>query len=69
MRKLMLLIPAAALAAALLITSAPVCTAQLGCGIKPIKPIPPIGCADLVAECRCDARGQNCRWTWICVKR
>ncbi len=37
------------------------------CGVKPIKPIPPIGCKDLVAQCVCDDRGRNCGWTWACV--
>jgi len=68
MKRLLLIIPAAALAAALLRTSpAPACAG--GCGIKPIKPIRPIGCVDLVAQCTCDSRGQNCRWEWVCVKR
>jgi hypothetical protein len=43
-----------------------VCAA--GCGIKPVKPIVPIGCKDLVAQCRCDARGNNCAWEWVCSK-
>ena len=38
------------------------------CGIKPIKPIPPIGCTDLVGVCVCDAQGQNCHWQWQCVE-
>lgn len=38
------------------------------CGIVPIKPIPPIGCRDLRPQCVCDGQGQNCYWTWICVK-
>ncbi len=37
------------------------------CGITPIKPIPPIGCRDLVPVCSCDSRG-NCAYSWICVK-
>jgi hypothetical protein len=44
----------------------PACAGQ--CGIKPIKPIPPIGCKDMVAECSCDASGRNCSWRWVCVK-
>jgi len=44
-------------------------SAQSGCGIKPIKPIVPIGCKDLVAQCKCDSKGQNCSWQWICVPR
>lgn len=42
--------------------------ASAQCGIVPIKPIPPLGCKDLRAECVCDARGQNCHWDWVCVK-
>lgn len=69
MKALLLTIPAAALAVALLTTSAPICTGQSGCGLKPLKPLPPLGCKDLVAVCRCDSRGQNCRWEWVCVPR
>ena len=37
------------------------------CGIKPIKPIKPLGCrGELVAQCICDSRGQNCYWQWVC---
>ena len=52
------------LAAAIL--STPV-NAQSGCGFKPFKPFVPIGCKDLVLECRCDSKGKNCRWEWVCV--
>jgi hypothetical protein len=45
----------------------PVC-ASGSCGIVPIKPIPPIGCKDLEPQCVCDQHGQNCHWTWVCVK-
>jgi len=38
-----------------------------GCGLKPLKPLPPLGCKDLVAVCRCDSKGCNCRWEWECV--
>ncbi len=58
----------ALIAGAFVLSSAapePAC-ASLGCGIKPIKPIPPIGCTDLCAQCQCDASGKNCRWIWIC---
>ncbi len=44
------LIAVAALAA-WLATPEPVCAS--GCGLMPIKPLPPLGCKDLVAECRC----------------
>ena len=42
--------------------------AAAGCGLEPLKPVPPIGCADLVAQCVCDSKG-NCHYTWICVKK
>jgi len=45
----------------------PIC-ASGSCGIVPIKPIPPLGCRDLEPQCVCDGTGQNCYWTWICVK-
>jgi len=64
------LIPIATLLAAgvlSLLSLAPACAA--GCGIKPIKPIPPIGCRDLTPVCQCDERGRNCRWTWTCVPK
>lgn len=42
------------------------------CGIEPIKPIPPIGCKDLEAECICDKDPKTgvlkCRYRWRCVK-
>jgi hypothetical protein len=42
--------------------------AQAGfCGMKPIKPVTPVGCRDLVAVCICDRYGHNCRWEWHCI--
>lgn len=38
------------------------------CGVMPVKPVTPVGCKDLKAECVCDARGNNCHWEWLCVK-
>jgi len=38
------------------------------CGLKPLKPIPPAGCRDLIALCVCDRDGRNCRWEWVCVR-
>ncbi len=38
------------------------------CGMKPIKPVPPVGCRDMVAECVCDSYGRNCYWIWRCVR-
>ena len=46
--------------------------AQENCGIEPIKPIPPIGCKDLEAECVCDKDPKTgalkCRYRWKCIK-
>lgn len=39
-----------------------------GCGVKPVKPVAPVGCRDLVAQCECDERGERCRWMWVCVR-
>ncbi len=46
-----------------------VARAQIGCGIEPIalKPIPPIGCRDMVHQCACTAGGA-CYWVWVCVQ-
>jgi hypothetical protein len=46
----------------------PVCAGGY-CGAQPPKPPPPPSCKDLAAQCRCDAKGQNCNWTWVCVPR
>lgn len=43
--------------------------AQNGCGLKPLKPLTPLGCKDLVARCVCDANGANCKYEWVCVPR
>lgn len=56
---------AALVAAGLLLAPKPVCAS--GCGIVPIKPIPPIGCRDLKAECICNSRGERCSWSWKCL--
>jgi hypothetical protein len=40
--------------------------ATSGCGLRPLKPLTPLGCQDLCAECECDSRGQNCHWRWVC---
>jgi len=40
--------------------------AAANCVIQPIKPIPPIGCRDLIPRCVCSASGQ-CWWEWLCV--
>lgn len=36
------------------------------CGLKPLKPLPPLGCTDLCAQCQCNANGSDCRWVWNC---
>lgn len=66
MKRLLLL--GAALLVLSLSTGPRAVSAQSGCGIKPLKPIVPIGCSDLEAECVCDDRGRNCKWKWVCVK-
>ena len=54
----------------LLAGSGPSVTAAAGsCGLKPLKPLVPLGCDDLRAECVCDEKGKNCKWQWICVKK
>jgi len=37
------------------------------CAIRPIKPIPPIGCKDVTPECASDSDGKS-HWIWICVR-
>lgn len=39
----------------------------LTCGLTPLKPLPPLGCKDLLAVCICDEQGR-CRWQWQCVR-
>lgn len=55
-----------ALSALLLSSAAP--AQSVGCPIRPMKPMVPMGCKDLQAVCHCDARGQNCWWEWVCVR-
>ena len=58
-------IPFTALASLLFMFSAlGFATAQ--CAIKPIKPIPPVGCKDVTPQCVTNSNGQS-YWTWICV--
>ena len=46
--------------AGLLSVLAPVAVAEgAGWGIDPIKPIPPIGCKDLLARCQCVRTNQG----------
>ena len=51
----------------LLLALAPAPAVCKSCGIKPIPPIPPIGCRDMRAVCVCDDSGRRCAWQWICV--
>ncbi len=39
------------------------------CGLPPLKPLPPLGCQDLVAECQCTGRPGRCSWVWRCIAR
>ena len=52
--------------ASLLFTFSTLEFASAQCAIKPIKPIPPLGCKDLTPQCVSDSNGQS-YWTWICV--
>jgi hypothetical protein len=59
----------ALIAGAFLLTSAapePACAYRGTCGIKPNKPIPPLGCTDMCAQCQCSADGSDCQWVWVC---
>ncbi len=38
------------------------------CGLVGVKPIIPIGCRDLVAECVCNSAGTKCGYLWRCIK-
>jgi hypothetical protein len=42
--------------------------AVFGCSPPPLKPLPPVGCKDVVAQCVCDEHGA-CHWEWVCVPR
>ncbi len=42
--------------------------AATGCGIKPIRPLTPLGCKSLELECVCDEHAEKCAWQWRCVK-
>jgi hypothetical protein len=69
MKRLLFWVPSLVLVAALLSTASESVCASGSCGFLPLKPLVPLGCDDLVAQCRCDSQGQNCKWEWICVKR
>lgn len=68
MKRFIFLAPMLAFVAGLL-TLIPGDVCASGCGLMPLKPLTPLGCDDLVAECRCDSQAQNCRWEWVCVRR
>ncbi len=55
-----------ALLAFLLLTFSTLEFASAQCAIKPIKPIPPLGCKDVTPQCVTNSNGQS-YWTWICV--
>lgn len=56
-----------AFAVCLLLTIPAVAPLAFGqCSIKPIKPVPPIGCKDLIPQCVADNSG-HASWTWACV--
>jgi hypothetical protein len=44
--------------------------AQVGCGtqLQPLRPLTPIGCADLKLLCLCGPTGNNCHWDWVCTQ-
>ena len=64
--KRLLLVLALVIVALTSYAGAPTVTAA-GCGLKPLKPLKPIGCRDLVAQCVTDGQG-NTYWQWVCVK-
>ena len=58
----------ALIAGALVLSSTapePACAYRGTCGIKPIKPIPPLGCTEMCASCQCSADGSDCDWVWV----
>ncbi len=59
------------LAAGAFLASAPAPVHAQSCGIQPLKPLVPLGCSDLRAECACDVTpaGMKCVWKWICDKK
>jgi len=42
---------------------------QAGCDLRPLKPLLPLGCKDLLPRCQCVATdtGTTCSWVWDCV--
>jgi len=54
--------------ACILFTFATIPLAMGQCAIRPIKPIPPIGCKDLTPQCVSDSNGES-HWNWVCVRR
>ena len=67
LRIVAVLLVAWALPARIVSTSAAPNPVAATCGLKPLKPIPPIGCRDLVAQCVIDGNGVA-SWQWVCVK-
>ena len=71
MRRLVVFIFILALIALASVVLSTPTNAQSGCGLQPLKPLAPLGCKDLVAECRCakDENGRlRCHWEWQCVQ-
>ena len=56
----------ALIACALVLGARPSQSCAQGC-LEPLKPIPPLGCRDLIGQCICDGQGR-CSWIWTCVK-
>lgn len=55
---------------ALLFMAGQTSVSAASCAIEPpsVKPVPPVGCKDMIHECICNSQGQNCQWVWVCVK-
>ena len=45
----------------------PVAEAGQCLGPKPVKPVRPAGCKELVILCTCDPQGNKCEWEWVCT--
>lgn len=42
--------------------------ARSGCASQPLPPLPSVNCKTLRPVCRCDSKGQNCHWKFICKR-
>lgn len=65
-----LAVAATLLFAASILATAPATVHAQSCGIQPLKPLTPLGCRDLRAECACETTptGMKCGYKWICEK-